>query len=169
LRLFFALWPDAAVARQFTALTSQFNFEQPARMVDPKNYHVTVAFVGEVATARLESLQQIGRSLQARAFSMRFEAIENWPQARAVVAVVHEMPHALGDLWRGLRAAIGFESDMPFRAHVTLARNVPQAPVHAAMSTIIWRVANFSLIRSDTGGIESSYTVVDTWPLLYES
>jgi hypothetical protein len=24
------------------------------------------------------------------------------------------------------------------------------------------------LIRSETGGAESAYTVVDTWPLLYE-
>ena len=29
--------------------------------------------------------------------------------------------------------------------------------------------AHFSLVRSDTGGARSVYTVVDTWPLLDET
>jgi hypothetical protein len=28
---------------------------------------------------------------------------------------------------------------------------------------------SFSLVRSDTGGAESAYTVLDTWPLLDET
>jgi 2'-5' RNA ligase len=55
------------------------------------------------------------------------------------------------------------------RAHVTLARKVSQAPVLQAMSPIAWRATNFSLIRSDTGGAASAYTVVETWPLLDEN
>ena len=51
---------------------------------------------------------------------------------------------------------------------VTLARKVTQAPVLQAMSPVSWRAMNFSLIRSDTGGVESAYTVLDTWSLLDE-
>jgi hypothetical protein len=37
------------------------------------------------------------------------------------------------------------------------------------MSPIVWQATNYSLIRSDTGGVESAYTVLDTWPLLDET
>jgi hypothetical protein len=36
------------------------------------------------------------------------------------------------------------------------------------MSPVVWRAASFSLVRSDTGGTESAYTVLDTWSLLDE-
>jgi 2'-5' RNA ligase len=169
LRLFFALWADAGVAQQFAALSSQFKFEHAGRLVDSKNYHVTVAFVGEVSNSRLETLRKIGWTLQARPFSMRFDALEYWQESRAIVAVVSDTPPALRDLWQGLQSAIGLKTDMPFRPHVTLARKVAQATVHTAKSAIIWDAGKLSLIRSDTGGVESAYTVVDTWPLLYES
>jgi 2'-5' RNA ligase len=54
------------------------------------------------------------------------------------------------------------------RAHVTLARKVPQAPVLQVMSPFDWNARSFSLVRSDTGAAHSIYTVVDTWPLLDE-
>jgi 2'-5' RNA ligase len=55
------------------------------------------------------------------------------------------------------------------RPHVTLAKKVPQAPVLQAMSSFEWLVRDFCLMRSDTSGVESAYTVVDTWPLLDNS
>ena len=56
----------------------------------------------------------------------------------------------------------------PLRVHVTLARKVVQAPVLQAMSPLHWNARSFSLVRSDTGGARSVYTVVDTWQLLDE-
>jgi len=41
--------------------------------------------------------------------------------------------------------------------------------VPQAMSPVVWRATNFSLIRSDTDRVESAYTVVDTWSLLDET
>jgi 2'-5' RNA ligase len=57
----------------------------------------------------------------------------------------------------------------PLRPHVTLARKVAQAPVLQAMSPFDWSARSFSLVSSDTSGAHSVYTVVDTWPLLYEA
>jgi 2'-5' RNA ligase len=58
--------------------------------------------------------------------------------------------------------------ERPLRAHVTLARKVSQAPVLPMMSSFIWPVNSFGLVSSDTSGVQSVYTVLDTWPLLYE-
>ncbi|MEO7206701.1 MAG: RNA 2',3'-cyclic phosphodiesterase [Steroidobacteraceae bacterium] len=167
MRLFFALWPDVDVARQLTQLARRLNLQTRSRWIDPKNYHVTLAFLGEVSAADLAVLQQIGRSLRAGQFTVRFDSIEFWRESRVVVAAARAAPPGLLDLWRKLNEAIGLPRE-PLRAHVTLARKVTQAPVPQAMSPVVWPVTNFRLIRSDSGAVESAYTVLDTWSLLDE-
>jgi 2'-5' RNA ligase len=129
---------------------------------------LTLAFVGEVSDQKLAVLQQIGRSIRASSFTAVCDFLEYWPQPRAVVAVVRDAPAALLDLSARLQEAIGLPQ-IPLRAHVTLARKVTQGPVLPAMPPIFWRATQFSMIRSQTGGAASAYTVVDTWPLLYET
>jgi RNA 2',3'-cyclic 3'-phosphodiesterase len=167
LRLFFALWLDVEVTRQLAQVAGQLNLESRSRRIDPKNYHVTLAFVGEVPAAKLAVLQQIGRSLHARQFTFSCDSIEFWPESQVVVATARATPPGLIDLGRKLNDAIGLPPER-LRAHVTLARKVTQASVPQAMSPVVWRATNFSLIRSDTGGVESAYTVLDTWSLLDE-
>ena len=167
LRLFFALWPDADVTRQLTQTARQLMLEGRSRCVDPKNYHVTLAFIGEAPATKLAVLQQIGRSLRAPRFTFTCDSLEFWRKAQVVVAAAQAAPPGLLDLWRKLHDAIGMPPQR-LRAHVTLARKVTQASVPQAMSPVVWRATNFSLIRSDTGGAESAYTVVDTWSLLDE-
>jgi RNA 2',3'-cyclic 3'-phosphodiesterase len=167
MRLFFALWPDADAAGQLASVASKLTLKSPARLVTAGNYHVTLAFLGEVASLQLEKWRQIGRAFSAPRCTISFHSLEYWPDPKAVVAVALEPPAALLELWTQLRDA----ADLPvlsLRAHVTLARKVAQAPVLQAMSAITWHANSVSLVRSDTGGAESAYTVVDTWPLLYE-
>ncbi len=168
MRLFFALWPDADVMRRLTQMARQLKLEGHSRWVDPRNYHVTLAFVGEVPAPKLAVLQQIGRSLRAPRFTFTCDSIEFWRQSQVLVAAARAAPPALLGLWSQLNDAIGLPRER-LRAHVTLARKVAQAPVPQAMSPVVWRAANFSLIRSDTGGAESAYTVLDTWSLLDET
>jgi 2'-5' RNA ligase len=168
LRLFFALWPDLDVAQQLARAAHQLNFESRGRLVNPQNYHLTLAFVGEVPDAELVVLQQIGRSLRASRFAFQCDSIEFWRDSQVVVAASRTTPPGLFDLWAKLNDAIGLSRER-LRAHVTLARKVTQAPVLQAMSAIEWQATDFSLIRSATGGVESAYTVLDTWSLLDET
>jgi RNA 2',3'-cyclic 3'-phosphodiesterase len=166
-RLFFALWPDEETIRHFQAAASGLTIEGRGRLVSPRNLHVTLAFVGEVSDEQVESLQRIGAVMRAPRFVLICDHLEYWPHSRAIVAVLREAPAELLDLSARLQQAIGLRQE-PLKAHVTLARKVTQAPVLPALSPLVWRATQFSLIRSQTGGAESSYTVVDTWPLLYE-
>ena len=167
MRWFFALWPDADVTRQLTQVARQLTLEGRSRWVNPKNYHLTLAFVGEVPATKLAVLQQIGRSLRAAKFAFTCDSIEFWRESKVVVAAARAAPPGLLDLARQLNDAIGLPPER-LRAHVTLARKVTQAPVLPAMLPVVWRATTFSLIRSDTGGVESAYTVLDTWSLLDE-
>jgi 2'-5' RNA ligase len=168
LRLFFALLPGVDVATQLANVAAQIPLNDSGRLVSAKNYHLTVAFVGEVESARLETLRHLGQSLRAACGAVVLDSMEFWPQSRAVVAAARTVSPGLLRLWRQLQNALALP-ETRFRAHVTLARKVTQAPVPQAMSPILWRPTSIALIRSDTGGTESAYTVVGTWSLLDET
>ena len=137
-----------------------------ARNVPAENYHLTLAFVGEVIDSKLAVVRQIGSDVRAAACEITIDAIEYWAESQVMVAATTETPAALLELWSRLHRELALHPADPLRAHVTLARKVTQAPVPQAMSPFVWSARSFSLVRSDTGGGHSVYTVVDTWPLL---
>jgi 2'-5' RNA ligase len=174
LRLFFALWPEADTARQLAHAASQLQLQGPARLVDGRNYHLTLAFVGEVGAKNLPDLRRIGGMQRASCCNIVFKAVEYWPDPQVIVCAAEESPAALQELSAELYRASSPYRRKPvvapqrLRAHATLARKVAQAPVLPTLSSFTWPVHHFSLVSSDTSGTESVYTVVDTWPLLYE-
>jgi RNA 2',3'-cyclic 3'-phosphodiesterase len=170
LRLFFAIVPDPAARERIAAASQPLPMERGARRVPRENYHMTLAFVGDIAASQLPLMLKVGASQKERAFSVTFDAYEYWPKPGVMVASAHLIPDGLQRLWRQLHHELAehgraLESER-LRPHVTLARKVSQPPVLQAMSAVDWRVRDFCLMRSDTSGIRSAYTVVDTWPLL---
>jgi RNA 2',3'-cyclic 3'-phosphodiesterase len=175
-RLFFALWPDDDARAHIARAAMALRLAVDARPVPQESYHATLAFVGEVSIPQLAVLQQIGRAQRAAACAIRFDAYDFWRDSQAVVAVARESPAALTLLWAQLHRDLALLPHLkleypqpPLRTHITLARKVAQAPVLPAMSPFGWNVRSFSLVRSDTSGARSLYTVVDTWQLLYET
>jgi 2'-5' RNA ligase len=137
--------------------------------VPSENYHMTLAFIGEVS-APLAALKAVGAAQRAPAFTARFDGYEYWPAPSVVVARASSCPAPLEDLRRGLcvdlaRCGVRLD-DRPFRPHVTIARKVSQAPVLQAMSEITWTAHAFQLARSVSAPGGAIYTVVDSWPLL---
>jgi RNA 2',3'-cyclic 3'-phosphodiesterase len=177
LRLFFALWPDAATRERLAGAAAALRLTKEARLVPQQNYHLTLAFVGEVASSQVALVQRIGGGQRAVGCTITIDAYEYWPEPQVVVAVAREPPTPLAELWMRLRqdlvlnqAVLKLNHAQPsLRAHVTLARKLAQAPVLQAMSPFDWSARSFSLVRSDTSGAHAVYTVVDTWPLLDET
>jgi RNA 2',3'-cyclic 3'-phosphodiesterase len=173
-RLFFALWPEANVVRQLTHAASQIPLTNPGRLVNPGNYHLTLSFIGEVDASNLFALRRIGAAQRASCCNIVFDSVEYWPKPGVIVGTAREIPKALEELSAQLYEAllqqrlVTLSPARPLRAHVTLARKVLQAPVLPMMSSFIWPVNSFDLVSSDTSGVQSAYTVLDTWPLLYE-
>lgn len=173
LRMFFAAVPTPPTRECISAAARAAQLQPAARLVPAENYHMTLAFVGAIPASRVAELQAIGRAQRAHRFALRFDAYEYWPKPEILVAAARIIPAALDLLWqqihRDLAAHQWALDPKRLRPHVTLARKVSQAPVLQAMSPFEWQVEAISLIRSDTGGSESAYTVVDTWPLLYDA
>ena len=177
MRLFFALWPDTQVRARLAHAAATLPLDGRARRVAAESFHLTLAFLGEVSAPQLGALQHIGRALHAPACRIGLDAYEYWPEPQVVVAAARENSAALLELCAQLHQALSHSEaaphfkrpNLPLRAHVTLARKVAQPPVMQAMSPILWRATRFTLVRSETGGAQSAYTVVDTWPLLDET
>jgi RNA 2',3'-cyclic 3'-phosphodiesterase len=170
LRLFFAAVPDPVARECIATACHSLSLEPRARRVPRENYHMTLAFIGDVAASQLPALLEVGAAQKERAFSVTFDEYEYWPKPGVIVAAARLIPIELHRLWRQLGHELAgyvraLESEQ-LRPHVTLARKVSQPPVLQAMSGVDWRVRDFSLMRSDTSGVQSAYTVVDTWQLL---
>jgi 2'-5' RNA ligase len=169
-RMFFAAIPAAETRELLLAAAQSVRLEPESRLVPAMNYHLTLAFVGAIPAPRVVELQAIGRAQRAQRFSVRFDAYEYWPKPEVIVAAARTIPAALEQLWQQLHRDLAHHQwaldPKRLRPHVTLARKVSQAPVLQAMSSFDWFVHDLSLVRSDTSGNQSAYTVVDTWPLL---
>ncbi|MGA2399352.1 MAG: RNA 2',3'-cyclic phosphodiesterase [Steroidobacteraceae bacterium] len=170
MRLFFAAFPSQEMRRQIASATVALGLPKEARLVPPENYHMTVAFVGEVSRELAVALRAIGAAVRCPPFEVCFDACERWQKLEIVATVASEPPAALLELHRALHAEIdrlGLPADpVAFRAHVTLARKVTQVSVLKSMSKFSWTVQNFQLVRSARSAEGSIYTVVDSWPLL---
>jgi RNA 2',3'-cyclic 3'-phosphodiesterase len=145
MRLFFAYWPDADVASQLANVAAELLPAGQARPVRSNDYHVTLVFLGEVASSRLELLRKIAAANREFRCEMRFDRLEYWKMPRVLVATMREIPPMVLAANQNMRhelIAQGFhiapEGREGFRPHVTLARKVSQVSVPAAMTPIIW-------------------------------
>jgi RNA 2',3'-cyclic 3'-phosphodiesterase len=131
---------------------------------------MTIAFAGEVSREQVAALRAVGAAVRCPSIEVTFDAYEYWQKPEVAVAVASDCPAALLKLHHALRAhfdRLGLRADpRAFRAHVTLARKVTQAPVAKAMSRSSLVVRDFELARAARWAEGSVYTVVDTWPLL---
>jgi RNA 2',3'-cyclic 3'-phosphodiesterase len=168
-RLFFAAFPDGETRRLIASAAAEVVLGEEARLVPRENYHITLAFVGEVSNAQAASLRSVG-PLEVPAFTVRFDTYEHWVRSEVVVFAASECPRALHDLQCKLRGELAHHDlapdPRPFHPHVTIARKAVQAPVRQAMSGFLWKVTAFQLVRSVRSTIGSTYTVLEHWSLL---
>jgi RNA 2',3'-cyclic 3'-phosphodiesterase len=169
-RLFFAFWPADPVRAALAAAAAAVSPGGTARPVARANFHLTVAFLGAVPEASLESVRGIGAALQGVSCTLRFDAYEYWPKPEVVVAAARTIPPQLQAMWEELHgrlAAQGFQLHAKrLRPHVTLVRHVAADPALPLFTPFEWAARELCLVASQTGGNESVYTVVDTWSLL---
>ncbi len=170
MRLFFAVLPAVEVRNGIAAAARRLPHGAKTALVRPENYHMTLAFVGEVAASQLATVREIGDSQRACGFTVRFDAYEYWPEAAVLVAAAREIPFALRGLWERIHAGLASRQlarkPEMLRPHVTIARKVSQAPVLQAMSAFVWKAQSFSLMQSSRDGAQRTYTVLNTWSLL---
>jgi 2'-5' RNA ligase len=171
LRLFFALWPDAAAGEGLLRLARDTQAVAGGRATAPQSLHVTLAFLGNVSAERLPALAAAAAAVAgtAKPFALtldrgggaRTRGGVAWIEASAAPEALLQLHAQLG---AGL-ADLGFAPDTRrFRPHVTLARNVVQAAAPAC-APVRWEVTELVLNASEPAPGGSRYTTLGAWPL----
>ncbi|WP_418315621.1 RNA 2',3'-cyclic phosphodiesterase [Piscinibacter sakaiensis] len=153
-RLFIALWPDDAVRATLAACRNRFELPSHARPVSDAKLHLTLHFLGSVATERIGELADALQIPSAR-FELRLEQIDCWAGGLTVLRP-RRSPAALMQLHADLAACLQ-RLAMPlearhFRPHVTLARRHAGCDKQLLDEPIRWPVDGHVLVQSTPDG-----------------
>lgn len=173
LRLFFALWPNAALAKRLAALAQEIAARNGGRATREETIHLTLAFLGNVPAERLEALHRLASGIRAPAFELILDRLEYWRHNRLAWAGTSGPPAELTDLVCELHAGLrdgGFSFDdgkRAFTPHVTLVRRLPerQSFVLPEISGMTWPCDDFRLVVSHLGGQGSAYETLGRYRL----
>ena len=165
LRLFFALWPDAAAADALERLAADVVVVAGGKPVPAGRIHLTLAFLGDVED--LAGAQDAAVAIRAAPLDLRLDCVGSFRRARVSWAGMLQPNAALvelqGELGNQLRQR-GFALEArPFTPHVTLARKAERALPRAAIAPIQWKAQELTLVRSMPGTGE--YAVLKGWKL----
>jgi 2'-5' RNA ligase len=169
-RLFFALWPDAALQAALVERLPALAATARGRPQRPDQWHLTLEFLGGVRADRVPAVEQAAAAVEGRRFGICFDHVEYWRRSRVLCLSASTVPAPLAELVAELRSALadrGFEPERrEFQPHLTLARKVLRAPRKRPIEPLEWPAAEFVLAESETGPAGSRYTVRRRWPLL---
>lgn len=167
-RLFFALWPDddtrSALRRSTRALVRHCG----GRPVPPENFHLTLAFLGNVPEERCEAVRAAADACPLAPLTLQLDRAGYFPAAQLLWVGPRETPAALARLAASLAQAMDSLGLRPearaFQAHLTLARKVASPPALPVLRAVAWPVTGFALMESCTAAGGARYTVLHRYP-----
>jgi 2'-5' RNA ligase len=168
-RVFYALVPPPPLRSALGELAGDAARRAHGRPVPADNIHLTLAFVGDIAVARIPALIAIGASLRARRMFLELDRQGSFRRAGVAWIAPSAPPEALTHL----AAAIGRALDADgisqearaFHPHLTLARRCrgPYAPLPAG--PFPWLVDHVVLMQSELRIEAARYRLLSTWAL----
>ncbi len=173
MRLFFAIQVPYKLQLQIVAWRER-NLPPMPRYVPAANYHITLAFLGQLPTNRLdaliESASQLIDSAQFRAGTLNIDQTGYWSKPGILWIGPKEWPDSLNTMAKrlgGLGQQFGLRVDKRrYQPHLTLARKceLPAKPTSEPGLTLPYDeiVLYESVSRRD--GV--NYEPVQEWPLL---
>lgn len=167
-RLFFALWPDAAVRAQLAALLPASR-DRNSHPVPAANLHLTLAFLGNQSCAQRDCVEAAVARMSAAGFELVIDSLGYWSRQRIVWAGMPAAPSALMTLVEQLNQALascGYQREHRiFHPHITLARKAVRPPAQTQIPAIVWQAREFCLVASILQERGSEYRVIGRWPL----
>ena len=163
MRLFAAIpLDDIARAYVATALDALRREGISARWVVPENWHVTLAFLGDVDDSRFPAIAEAFKSVELPLFSLQLSRVGAFPnlrRPRVLWVGDHETDSAFGAAALAMRAAfspLGFRFDDVATAHVTIGRangSTPLRPpsLNNAISMPVTRLVLYESARGPAG------------------
>ena len=181
MRLFLAIDPGDACRRALSVQVDALReLSANVRWVKEEKLHITLAFLGDVEESRLGSLIEMFQRLSTHtSFSVAVEGggvFPDWRRARVIWFGLRDAGalQRLGNDATTLCATLGFTSDHPFRAHLTVGRVARPLRAHerdqlrerlASIPAHLFDVTRVVLMRSEPGRVGSVYSELASFPL----
>jgi 2'-5' RNA ligase len=169
LRLFFALWPEAGTRQAIYKASRDALAAADGKAVPAENLHMTLVFLGRVATEALPLVKSIAASVQAERFRLELDRYGYWKEPQVLWCGTSRVSAAATSLAAKLRERLmqaGFRPDsQDFIPHVTLARKVRAPGALGGFGPLSWYVDEFALVSSVTGKTGSEYSPLATYAL----
>jgi 2'-5' RNA ligase len=150
----------------------------PGKPAPPRNWHLTLRFLGAVDEVRYDRLlASIDQADLGWSFRIGFDHLGAFPNPRRATVLwlgVGPGSAALGELARTVEDAVqsaGFPpEDRPFHAHLTLSRIRPDRDVSHLVDSVhipsvSFRATEVVLFRSELGGGPARYTPLESFAL----
>lgn len=171
LRLFFALWPDAAARDALGTLALAVAAQARGKSPPAENLHLTVVFLGDIPATRVDALRSMGAREAAieAPFALTLDRMGTFRGTGIAWVGPSSPPPRLDPFARRLGAALaadGFATErQTFHPHVTLARRCRKPGNATIASPIAWHAARLTLTASDPRADGPRYRDIDAWPL----
>lgn len=170
-RLFFALWPAAAVRDAIAQAARDLRVRMPSggRAVDPERYHLNLAFLGNsVSDSQQAALLQAAASLRTPQFDLRLDTAGSFRKPQGPWWLGSSQPpetlQALHDRLRDLALGCDIAMDRGrFIPHVTIARQAQGSLPLTRVQPIDWTVCEFMLVRSLLDAQAPAYEILGRW------
>ena len=167
-RVFFALWPEAALQRELGRRARAIERASGGRATRTENIHLTLVFLGDVAVARLPDLCAAAGGVTGEPCALALDRLGYWKHNRIAWAGTSAMPPPLAALVAGLEASLaaaGFAFDRrPYVPHITLVRQA-RAAEPARFDRLDWPCREFVLVQSARDAQGARYEIIGRWGL----
>lgn len=170
MRLFFAICLSPAIKQELNDIVKQLRKDcVRGNFTRPENFHLTLAFIGE--TDRPDAAKRALQTLTGTPFELQAKGIGWFRRSGGDICYLRcEGSPALPALQKRLTTLLkaeGFKlEDRPFKAHLTLGREVQiypdfdEAAFTATLPEISMKVERVSLMKSERTGGKVTYTEI---------
>ena len=168
-RLFFALWPDAALQGEIDAVSRNRRRSLRGRYLPRENLHLTLIFLGSADSEKEACVRREAEGIDSDGFTLTLDRLGRFPRSGILWLGASVIPDALTILVGRLNQKLhkcGYCSEQrAYHAHVSLARNVGRIPVSPQVTPLEWPVRGFHLVESQTLASGADYQILASWDL----
>ena len=140
------------------------------RRVPPENFHITLAFLGNVDEQDIPELVDASAGLRIRCFPLQIDCCGWWKRAKVAWLAPAHTPEPLLELVRQIhrlsRMAGLSVDERDYHPHLTIARKLTHPITNRSFEPLHWDIRSFCLVESVTHEKGARYQVVHSWPLL---
>ena len=172
LRLFFALWPDAATRAVLASLVHSLRAQGGGRPVPENKLHLTLLFHGQVQPRFVADLRDMASRISVPPDTLILDRVDYWRRNQLVCLEATRCPPALSalvdQLVQGSRNLSLPIEERPYVPHITLLRRASRRVELHDFAPVAWPISEFVLVHSVAGRDAASYDVIDRWQMQKE-